>query len=62
MSDLVYSREAIARDAALAAERYRLTGADQPNPYPVYSDAALAWAASYERSKQAAIADSECSA
>jgi hypothetical protein len=62
VSEPLYTRAAIARDAELAAERYRLTGSEQPNPFPIYSDAALAWTASYERCKQALLADVESAA
>jgi hypothetical protein len=62
VSEPLYTRAAIARDAELAAERYRLTGSEQHNPHPLYTDAALAWAASYKQCKQALLSDVESAA
>lgn len=52
MNEQIRSREAIAQDADMAAQRAVFTGLEQPNPHPNGSDAAAAWKASYERSLQ----------
>lgn len=49
MSEPVVSREAIAKDADLAAQRAATSGVDQPNPHPIGSDAAAAWNSAYCR-------------
>lgn len=49
MSEPILSREAIASDADLAAQRAAATKVDQPNPHPADSDAAAVWHAAYCR-------------
>jgi hypothetical protein len=58
----ILSREVIAADAQVAAQRYAEHGVEQVNPWPTDSDAALAWAASYERCKQQLVPECEASA
>lgn len=45
----VLTREAIAADADLAAQRAAASGVEQPNPHPLGSDAAAAWHTCYCR-------------
>lgn len=52
MSEPILSREEIARRADEAARAFAAAGqgADKPaNPYPINSDAAVAWKAAFER-------------
>jgi hypothetical protein len=57
----IVTREEIARRAAQAA-RDTGAGLTVANPYPLLSDAAAAWEASYERALVAELADCEASA
>lgn len=49
MSEPILSREAIATDADLAAQRAAASRVEQPNPHPTGSDAAALWHAAYCR-------------
>ena len=49
MNDPILSRESIAQDADVAAQRAVATELEQPNPHPIGSDAAAAWDACYLR-------------
>lgn len=51
MNDPILSREAIAADADLAAQRYVLHGMEQPNPHVEGTEAALLWRNAYARLK-----------
>jgi hypothetical protein len=49
MPDQIISREAIAKDADLAAQRFVEHGVDQPCPHPEGTEAALIWKTAYAR-------------
>jgi hypothetical protein len=47
--DQILSRESIAQDADLAAQRCVAHGMEQPNPHVEGTEAARIWTAAYER-------------
>lgn len=53
MAEPILSREVIAAQAEFAARAATATGAVPQNPYPVGSDAAAAWQASFDRYQHA---------